>query len=206
MGSQGRACAAVGLFLLLGLGAKAAQPVASESDVLDLPAPLAAGTLPLEGALHQRRSVRRFVAQPLSLAEVSQLLWAGQGVTRDGGGRTAPSAGGLYPLELYLICGEVEDLAAGVYRYLPQGHGLQVVAAGERRAALASAALRQPWVREAAALILVAAVPERTMDKYGQRGIRYAYLEAGHAAQNVLLQATALGLGAVAVGASTMTR
>lgn len=201
MGSLGRACVAAGLFLLLGLGAKAAQPVASESDVLDLPAPLTAGTLPLEGALHQRRSVRRFAPRPLSLAEASQLLWAGQGITRADGGRTAPSAGALYPLELYLICGEVQGLAAGVYRYRPQGPGLQPIAQGDRRAALATAALHQPWLREAAALILVAAVPERAVSKYGQRGIRYAYLEAGHAAQNILLQVTALGLGAVAVGA-----
>jgi SagB-type dehydrogenase family enzyme len=139
--------------------------------------------------------------QPLTLQEVSQLLWAAQGITDPRGFRTAPSAGGLYPLEIYLVVGEVEILDRGVYRYRPQGHILVKVLDGDRRTGLAETALGQAWVREAAIDIVIVAVYERTAVKYGDRGIRYVHMEAGHAAQNLCLQATAIGLGTVTIGA-----
>lgn len=166
-----------------------------------LPAPRLDGDLALERALHTRRSVRAFGRTPLTLAEVSQLLWAAQGVTTRDGRRTAPSAGALYPLELYLVAGNVEHIEPGIYRYVPDGHRLAALMRGDRRADVARAALGQECVERAAAVLTFAAVEERTARKYGKRSERYVPIEVGHAAQNVLLQATALGLGAVVVGA-----
>ena len=166
-----------------------------------LPDPKVSGNLPVESALNRRRSVRDFSGQPLTLEEAAQLLWAAQGITDPGGKRTAPSAGALYPLELYLVAGEVAGLAQGVYQYQPHAHALRRIADHDRRKALAAAALGQSWVGQGAAVIVVAGVYRRTMDKYGQRGIRYVHLEAGHAAQNIALQALSLKLGTVVVGA-----
>lgn len=163
---------------------------------LALPAPRAAGPLSLEEALSGRRSVREFAPDPLTREQVSQLLWAAQGVTDPAGLRTAPSAGALYPLEVYAV------LPEGTYHYSPAGHSLTLVTAGDRRTALWQAALRQEAVRQAPAVFLIAAVYERTEHKYGrERTPRYVHLEAGHAAQNLLLQAVALGLGGVPIGA-----
>jgi SagB-type dehydrogenase family enzyme len=132
---------------------------------------------------------------------VSQLLWAAQGITESWGGRTAPSAGGLYPLEVYLAVGKVDGLAAGIYKYHPAGHELQQIIDTDVQVEVAKASLDQPWVQNGAVVIVIAAVYERTTGKYGERGIRYVHMEAGHAAQNICLQATALDLGAVTVGA-----
>jgi SagB-type dehydrogenase family enzyme len=166
-----------------------------------LPAPRARGERPLEETLRARRSVREYRAEALTLAQVAQLLWAAQGITHRDGRRTAPSAGALYPLELYLVAGHVQGLVAGVYRYVPPTHELERVSEGDARAALCRAALGQEWVAQAPVVVVVAAVERRTTRKYGARGRQYVHLEAGHAAQNTLLQATALGLGAVMVGA-----
>jgi SagB-type dehydrogenase family enzyme len=155
----------------------------------------------LEKALSGRRSVRSYSGRSLSLQEVSQLLWAAQGKTDRRGLRTAPSAGALYPLEVYLAVAEVSGLSAGVYRYLPEEHVLSRVSDGHRSEDLRRAALNQQAIAEAAVVVVMAAVYERTMGKYGDRGIRYAAIEVGHAAQNLLLQAEALGLGAVPIGA-----
>ena len=179
-------------------GSSAGQPAAP---LIRLPDPIVSGNLSVESAMHRRRSVRNFARQPLRLAEASQLLWAAQGVTAPDGKRTAPSAGALYPLEIYFAAGEVSGLAKGVYQYQPLEHALRRVADGDRRTALAAAALGQDWLSEAAAVIVVAAVYRRTTGKYGQRGMRYAHLEAGHTAQNISLQAVALNLGTVVVGA-----
>ncbi len=159
------------------------------------------GRLPLEKTLAERRSVREFARGSLTLAELSQLLWAGQGITNRLGFRTAPSAGALYPLELYAAVGEVEPLPAGVFRYNPAERLLEPVGAGDRRAALSRAALSQSWIGESAVVIAVAAVARRTTRKYGKRGRRYVYIEAGHVAQNICLQAVSLGLGVTPVGA-----
>jgi SagB-type dehydrogenase family enzyme len=151
--------------------------------------------------LHQRRSIRDFSRASLTLADAAALLWAAQGVTHPDGLRTAPSAGALYPLETFLVAQRVEDLPIGVYHYLPDGHALAVVPRAGTPQDLAAAALGQECVERAAAVIVFTAEPVRTTRKYGERGLRYVHLEAGHAAQNVCLAAVALGLGTVVVGA-----
>jgi SagB-type dehydrogenase family enzyme len=167
---------------------------------IGLPAAARDGRFALERALQQRRSVRAFRRAPLSLADAAQLLWASQGST-GGYHRTLPSAGALYPLEILLVAGEVEGLPAGVYRYLPVGHALELVAAGDRRGDLCASALGQECVHDAPAVLAITAVYSRTTGKYGARGERYAQMEAGNASQNVYLQAAALGLVTVLVGA-----
>lgn len=164
-----------------------------------LPAPDRDSGYALERALAERRSEREFADAALRLAEISQLLWAAQGLTH--GYRSAPSAGALYPLEVYVAVGRVEQLAPGVYRYQSSGHRLARIALHDQRAELARAAYGQSWLGEAPAILVLAGVERRTTVKYGERGVRYVHMEAGHAAQNVLLQAVALGLGATPVGA-----
>lgn len=160
------------------------------------------GEMSLEEALVRRRSVRAFTARPLTLRQVGQLLWAAQGVSDLAGGRrTAPSAGALYPLEVYAAVRNVTALPPGVYRYVPGSHSLERVRAGTVAEPLAEAALSQRAVAEAPVTLALAADFSRTVRKYGERGRRYVVLEAGHAAQNACLQAVALGLGAVPVGA-----
>lgn len=167
-----------------------------------LPEPRYDSAISVEKALLQRRSIRNYAAKSLTLAEVSQLLWAAQGITESGEGlRTAPSAGALYPLEVYVAAGNVQDLAPGLYHYRPGAHELQKIAAGDVRQALSSAALGQDCVEEGAAVFVISAVYERTARKYGDRSSRYVPMEAGHAAQNIYLQATALNLGTVVAGA-----
>jgi SagB-type dehydrogenase family enzyme len=170
--------------------------VAGTGDTIPLPAPGPEGTLSLEEAVAGRRSARTYTEEPLTQAEISLLLWAAQGITEAGGaGRAAPSAGGTYPLEVFLLT------AGGSYHYVPDGHHLEVLGRSDLRAALAEAALGQEWVEDGAAVIVITGVFARTEERYGDRAERYVHLEAGHAAQNVLLEATALGLGAVPVGA-----
>ncbi len=135
------------------------------------------------------------------MQQAAQLLWSAQGITHEEGLRTAPSAGALYPLQTYLVAGNVTGLTPGIYRYEPERHRLRRVAAGDRRAGLARAALGQSWMAEAPAVLVFGAIDSRTSRKYGSRGIVYVHIEVGHAAQNVFLQAQALGLGAAAVGA-----
>jgi len=178
-----------------------AEPMPEQPKVIKLPAARAEGPVSVETALDQRRSVRRFSGDPLSLSQVAQLVWAAQGKTDRRGLRTAPSAGATYPLELLVAAGRVEDLAPGIYRYRPAGHDLVSVAAGDRRQKLFDAALRQHAVAAAPAVFIFSAVYERTLNRYGERGIRYVHMEAGHAAQNLLLQAVSLDLGAVVIGA-----
>ena len=152
--------------------------------------------MPLAEALARRRSVRDFLDRPLSQERVARLAWAAQGITDPTRGfRTAPSAGALYPIELYVVT------ADGVSRYLPRTHAFEAVDVGDKREALAKAAVNQTWVARAPATFVVTAVYERTTKKYGQRGVRYATIEVGHVCQNISLQAFALGLGSVSVGA-----
>jgi SagB-type dehydrogenase family enzyme len=174
--------------------------------IVELPAPQAAGTLSVEAALRERRSVREYTNEPLTLAELSQLLWAAQGVTH-GSGRTAPSAGALFPLEVYVDAVRVDGLAPGFYKYrigdhdLLEAEGPPPLERANVHADLVAAAMSQECVRDAAAVIAIAAVVERTAVKYGARAERYVDMEVGAVAQNVSLQAAALGLGAVFVGA-----
>jgi SagB-type dehydrogenase family enzyme len=190
----------VALALAACAGASARAQGATTLAPIKLPAPRATSEVSVEQALKARRSLRSFAATPLTLAEVSQLLWAAQGVTDERGRRTAPSAGALYPLELYLVAGNVTGLLSGVYRYRPAGHELVLVAAGDRRAEVA-AACRQGWVAEAPASVAFTAVNTRTAKKYADRSVRYVPIEVGAAAENLALQAVALGLGTTVVGA-----
>jgi len=174
---------------------------ATSLNEVKLPDPKTKGEISVEQALLERRSVREYREGALTLAQAAQLLWAAQGITSREGLRTAPSAGAFYPLEVYLAVGEVTGLQPGVYRYDPDAHVLYQVTEKDRRAELAGAALGQSCIEESAAVLVFTAVYERTTRKYGQRGVRYVHMEAGHAAQNVFLQATVLGLAAVVVGA-----
>ena len=179
----------------------AVLPGEAASKEVRLPQPNTSGTISVEQALQERRSVRDYGKGGLTLSEIGQLLWAAQGITSRKGLRTAPSAGALYPLEIYLVARKVSDLEIGVHHYDPSAHVLNKKVSGDRHAQLAKAAVRQTWIKESAAVLVITAVYERTTRKYGQRGIRYVHMEVGHAAQNVFLQATALGLEAVVVGA-----
>ncbi len=171
------------------------------SRTIALPEPRHQSTVSVEQAIERRRSRRAYTSAPVKLAELGQLLWAAQGVTGPEGQRTAPSAGALYPLELYVAATHVEDLARGLYHYDADLHTLEPVSAGDKRRALAEAAHEQACVQFSACMVLVAAVEERITEKYGLRGLRYVPIEAGAAAENILLQAAALGLGTVIVGA-----
>jgi SagB-type dehydrogenase family enzyme len=168
---------------------------------IKLPEPRTDAGTSVEQALRLRRSVRTFAEKPLQLSDVAQLLWSAQGITSRDGLRTAPSAGALYPLEIYLVAGRVNDLPVGVWHYLPDNHRLEQLDDSDIRNRLADAALDQAWIREAAAVVVFAAVYERTNRKYGKRGIRYVHIEAGHAAENLFLQAVSLDLNTVIVGA-----
>jgi SagB-type dehydrogenase family enzyme len=170
-----------------------ATQVTEEATVLSAPAVSGTGTL--AEALAKRRSVRRFAGKALTRDEIGQLLWSMQGITRDWGARTAPSAGALYPLEVYVATAE------GLHHYTPQGHKMDLTPHLGLRQDLWQAGLKQDWIRDAPAVFVIAAVYERTSIKYGGRAERYVHLEAGHVAENLLLQAVALGLGGVPVGA-----
>lgn len=168
---------------------------------LGLSRPTVDGNHSVERALHERRSVRSYADRTMMTSDLAQLLWAAQGVTLADGRRTTPSAGALYPLETYVALGAVVGLEPGLYRYEPGRHAVRLIGLGDRRAALAAAALAQTWIEAAPIVIALAAVYARTTDRYGERGRRYVHMEVGHAAENVCLQAAALGLGTVVVGA-----
>ncbi len=167
-----------------------------EGEEIMLPEPQIESNNSLEKAIKNRRSVRNFKEKELTMKQISQILWAAQGITSKlTGFRAAPSAGALYPLELFIV---KED---GLFHYIPEGHKLEKLDSKDLRIELMQCGLLQEFIEEAPLNIIITSVNERTTKKYGQRGIKYVYMEAGHSAQNILLQATALGLGAVTVGA-----
>ena len=171
---------------------------------IDLPDPKTVGVMSVEEAILRRRSTRSYTKDPLTLQDVSQLLWAAQGITDPiRKFRAAPSAGATYPLEVYVAVGTkgVVGLAEGLYHYEPFEHRLEYLLEGDLRPDLADAALGQSWVGEAPIVIVIAAVYERTTARYGERGIRYVHMEVGHVGQNLYLQAVARELGMVVVGA-----
>ncbi len=180
---------------------------------IKLPEPRFDGRVSVEKALKERRSVRKFADKPITLADVSQLLWAAYGVTMSkpgmpdflrGGLKTAPSAGARYPLELYLVACNVTGLPAGIYRYDPANHNLVKLAAGDFRDSLAEACLDQNWLKRAAVSIVYSAVYSRTTGKYGDRGReRYVCMDLGHSGENVYLQSVAIDMGTCAIGAFT---
>jgi len=162
---------------------------------IDLPHANAAGTVSLEEAIARRRSVRRYRPDAIPLASIGQLLWAGQGITRDNDRRAAPSAGALYPLELYTVS------ATEIMHYLPQGHRAETRSSNDLRPELRALSVDQASVGTAPLLIAVAAESARLNERYGARAVPYTNMEVGHATQNILLQAVVLGLAAVPVGA-----
>jgi SagB-type dehydrogenase family enzyme len=171
---------------------------------IPLPKPSFDGKVSVEKAIKERRTIRDFKDRPLLLSYLSQLLWAAQGITDPKEGkRAAPSGGALYPLDIYVIVGEkgVDGMEMGVYHYLPEKHSILPVLKGDRRKEIASASLSQMWMAKAPVIFIITAEYKRITGKYGERGIRYALIEAGHVGQNLFLQAEALGLGAGIVGA-----
>jgi SagB-type dehydrogenase family enzyme len=191
-----------GIALAPAAATQPAAPPAAPGAAVPLPSPRVDGAVALERTLAQRRSLRSFAPRALALADAGQLLWAAQGVSDAAQQRrTAPSAGATYPLELVLVAGRVDGLRPGAHRYEPASHRLTAVAAGDLRAAIAAAARDQRWLADAPALVVIAAQPARTAARYGARADRYLAIEAGAAAQNLLLQAVALGLGGTLVGA-----
>jgi len=177
------------------------MPNTETENVIKLPAPQHRGLVSVERALAARRSIRSYNNTPLELEETSQLLWSAQGISDSRGYRTAPSAGALYPLEIYAAIGNVKDLAAGIYKYSIGEHALVEKAAGDLREDICRAALHQSYIDAAPVVLLLCTINARAMNKYGERAMRYVFMEVGHAAQNVCLQAVALGLGTVVIGA-----
>ncbi len=165
--------------------------------LLSLPKPRLESSASLEEMIYRRRSVRNYAPKEVNLEEIGQLLWAVQGRADTPAYRTTvPSAGALYPLEVYAV------LIDGVYHYEPSEHALRSLQDVDQRMELCRAAYNQNFIRQAPLTIVLTAVFARIEGKYGRaRGPRYVYIEAGHAAQNLLLQAVALGLGSVPVGA-----
>ena len=168
---------------------------------IKLPEPQYDSNVSIERALLQRRSIRNYTQEPLTLAEISQLLWAAQGITNPRGFRTAPSAGALYPLEIYIAAGKVRKLPPGIYKYKPHGHELIKRVEGDKRKELYLATLSQSAINEAPVVFVFSAVYGRMTGKYGERGINYVHMESGCAVQNVYLQAVSLGLKTVVIGA-----
>ncbi len=174
-----------------------------EGEIL-LPPRKTDGAMSVEQAIEGRRSERDFQSRPLSLACLAQIVWAAQGITDEGGElRAAPSAGAQYPLDVYAVVGQggVEQVEAGVYRYSPQQHSLRLLSEGDMRQSLSQACLGQRYMAEAPLSLIITAEYDRIRDRYGERGIRYAHIEVGHAGENIYLQVEALGLGTVMVGA-----
>ena len=174
----------------------------SES-LIKLPPPELKGRKSLEEIIAARRSVRRYQADPLSLSQLSQLLWSAQGITAAGRFRAIPSAGATFPLEVYVLAGEqtVENLSAGIYYYEVNSHALSLHLAGDFRADLAEAALGQSFLAICPVNLVICALFTKTTRRYGERGKMYVHIEAGHLGQNIALQAVALGLATVMVGA-----
>ncbi len=174
--------------------------LAGENMVIKLPAPATDSSFSVERAINERMSIRSYKDTSLTLKEISQLLWASQGIVASGR-RASPSAGATYPLEIFLVAGKVEGLKPGLYKYINKEHSLELIKEGDFRPALSAAALGQDTLLKAPATLVVAAVFERTRARYGARAERYVHMEAGHVGENIMLQATALGLGTVPVGA-----
>ncbi len=173
----------------------------SVSSNIKLPPPDKKGTISVEEAINNRRTYRKFGPGSVTLNLLSQLFWSAQGVTSPAGFRTAPSAGALYPLEVYAVVGDVDGVEAGVYHYIAPTHSMERVKKGDFRKALGIAALMQLWIKDAPVSIVITGDYERTKKKYKDRGTQFVHIEVGHAAQIILLQAQALGLVVGEVGA-----
>ncbi|MBW1961836.1 MAG: SagB/ThcOx family dehydrogenase [Deltaproteobacteria bacterium] len=162
------------------------------------------GKVALERTIKQRRTIRSFSSAPLTLKQFAQLLWAAYGTTDDRGFmRAVPSAGALYPMDIYAVVGTggIETIQAGIHHYEPRKHTVVLLGRGDFRNEISKASLFQTWMAVAPLMIVITAEYDRITGRYGDRGIRYAIMESGHIAQNIFLQAEALGLGAGIVGA-----
>lgn len=170
---------------------------------IKLPSAVSRGKMTLEQSITKRSSVRRFQNEPLTLEQLSQLLWSAQGITGTGGRRSAPSAGATYPLEIFIVVGSngIRTLAAGIYHYDVDNHSLSLHQIGDFQQKLADTALGQSFIARCPVDMVICAIHPRTAYRYGRRGERYVHMEVGHVGQNVALQAVALGLGTVMVGA-----
>ncbi len=173
----------------------------SPEKIKKLPRPLYEGNISVEEALAKRRSIRSYQDEMLYQVELSQLLWSALGITQHPDRHTVPSAGGLNPLALYTVIGHVESIRPGVYHYQPLENTLKEILPGDQRRVLHRAALEQDMILQAAAILVISAIYERTTVKCGDRGVQYVHMEVGAAAQNVALQCVSLGLGSVYVGA-----
>jgi len=172
-----------------------------EKEIIGLPFPRNKSAVSLEEAISLRSSIREYKDEALTQEEISWLLWAAQGMMQRKSGRTVPSAGALYPLEIYLVVGKVKGLAAGIYHYRPPEHSLVKIESGDKRSVLFNASLRQSSIKNAPVSLVICAKYQRTTQKYGERGSRYVHIEVGHVGQNIYLQTEALGLATVAIGA-----
>jgi SagB-type dehydrogenase family enzyme len=181
-------------------------------DVVELPSPRPTGSVSLEETISRRRSVRKYRREPIDLLQLSQILWAAQGLTGARGVRAAPSAGATYPLEIFVVVGKrgvitsetsqrAGELEAGIYHFEVDSHSLNLHKPGDSRQELAGAALNQRFIVEAPVDIVICAILDRTSRRYGKRAERYVNMEVGHVGQNIHLQAVALGLATVEVGA-----
>lgn len=191
------------------------DPPSKENNIIILPEPMTDGKVSLEKALMGRRSIRNFSSDSLTIFEISQILWSAQGITKKikepssgwrgdkwpGGLRTAPSAGALYPIELYIATARVTGLPQGLYKYIPQEHTITRVLDGDKRMDISDAALKQKSIQNASAVIIIFGVIDRTTAKYGDRAPRYVNIECGAVCQNIYLQSYTLNLGAVFAGA-----
>jgi len=174
---------------------------ATTMSIIKLPEPRTKDSSELDRLLQERRSRRDFSPGPISLAQLSKLLWSAQGITHASGLRSAPSAGALYPLELYVVALDVTDLETGLYHYQVNTHSLRRIHSNDLRRPLTEAALGQDAIEQAAVIIAITGSYARTERKYGPRAKRYVHIEVGHAAQNLYLQAAALELATVMIGA-----
>ncbi len=166
-----------------------------------LPEPKTKGSVSVEETLSKRRSVRKFQDTPLSIPEVSQLLWAAYGITEKDGRKTTPSAGATYPLEIYVVVKNVEKLKPGLYKYDSGGHFLTNIKEGNFYNEISETTYQPQMCKSAPMIFVITAITEKTTSVYGERGIRYIFMETGHSAQNISLQGVSLGIGSVLVGA-----
>ena len=186
------------LHLIFSVSPCAATP---HSSVIQLPEPAPDSGISIEEVIESRRSIRTYGSESISLTELARLLHSAQGITSDYGFRAAPSAGATFPLSIFVIAENVDSLEAGIYAYEPSTESLTAISMGNFLDELSEAALGQTYVRDAPVVIAITAEYSITTSVYGNRGIIYVHMEAGHASQNIYLQCTAMGLGTVAVGA-----
>lgn len=177
---------------------------ANPSDtIIHLPEPEPDSGMSVMEAICQRRSVRNFSEESISLPELAGILFAAQGITSETGYRAAPSAGATYPLSILIVAENVDSLEPGIYRFDPEENTLAIVRTGYFQSDLALAAMGQQFISSAPVVIAIVANYHITTSVYGNRGVMYVHMEAGHVSQNIYLQCTALELGTVAIGAFT---